>query len=982
MTYDVSTLANIYRMITPADLLGAQRIATGTTIDISLLKSLLDLLYNVGSGGTLTADGLSKKIGELLAEAPPELVKQFQRVIQIYKTGEPCEVLGRSHMMAKDRDGTTVLRNISFDQIVGPVNLQEAVPSKDMSIILCNSGFLSPQVRNTERVEMFMNYMPTIVASRMLPFLEVEFAFKRTASEPIVSAPHAWSPGLMKFLLGSDQPSTQDPTSPTSMMISAMEVHDQDRSVLHSIAGMEMFTSPQTLVNTSPEANKSRYTDVLDSFRPLMSIESFSVSVTPTVGMYSYKKASLVMKMHDRSRLSEIGDLIRPQVYQDAGAAPTVWITYGWRHPSEPGNPYADFINGNMLVREAYGVINSQFSFDQTGQVTITVELWTKGVTDLRTLKINDSENSSFTVLNEMRAVSEKISKYRNALGMGTAEGVNREIRSTMIVDAAINGTFTEFNGGEIRKAINELKKSFSASNPHVNMAAVNGLIKELEKYYHRDDHRNLDFQEQIKAQSTSITNERFREVIEGVDPFLPFDAKDAEQSTEKDSEPNPLTSIVGALNAYQGESEIKGLSNPVSRNVPGFRKKAASFGKLLSVFLANTFKMMDGVDELQTFFYQFNDRAGLSASTNISQFPIDMPVFLDQFREIVSHGGEGITLEQFLKLVIDAQISDHRAIGYGFRSFFAPYDPANKHSANTRTGSEQAYANALDGSANARGPFTMPVIEIYVETVYASTQNSDVDLLHQFESSSQVADSSNRPDQYKRIMRLHIFDRANSPYKLAGKILRGDSSSDPSFIEVDSSNSAWLKQQTTEPGNITNIWQELMSNVDADSKVQNNPSEPRSSLSSQDIKNYVSKMVPTIVYGGNASSVISANLASKQDPLLAASQMQSVAKRSGKPSVLQPNGTGAGGLPLRVIPASMTMTTLGCPLLSYGQLYFIDFSTGTTVDNLYGLTGVQHTLTPGKFESNLTLTFYDAYGKFEGAPTIAEYVASMQVPT
>lgn len=139
--------------------------------------------------------------------------------------------------------------------------------------------------------------------------------------------------------------------------------------------------------------------------------------------------------------------------------------------------------------------------------------------------------------------------------------------------------------------------------------------------------------------------------------------------------------------------------------------------------------------------------------------------------------------------------------------------------------------------------------------------------------------------------------------------------------------------------------------------------------------------MVPSIIFGGNASSVISANLASKQDPLLSTTQMQGVAKNAGKPSTLQPNGAGVGNLPLRIIPASMGMTTLGCPLLTYGQLFFVDFNTGTTVDNIYGLTGITHTISPGKFESQLTLTFYDAYGKFEGAPTITEFVKNMQIP-
>ena len=89
------------------------------------------------------------------------------------------------------------------------------------------------------------------------------------------------------------------------------------------------------------------------------------------------------------------------------------------------------------------------------------------------------------------------------------------------------------------------------------------------------------------------------------------------------------------------------------------------------------------------------------------------------------------------------------------------------------------------------------------------------------------------------------------------------------------------------------------------------------------------------------------------------------------------PNGSGEMGLPLRVIPAQLTLTTLGNPLLSMAQLYMIDFNTGTTLDNLYLITGLTHTLTPGKFETNCTMGYADAYGVFEGAPDIIDQLVA-----
>lgn len=980
---DVTTLENIFKMITPADLLGAQKLNVATKIDVNILKELLDALYNAGSSGALSVDDLSAKLVEISGKATGEAAEQFKRVIHLYKTGQPCPALSISQNMAQGDDGKTPITQVTWDQVVGTsIALESASPPKTMGVIMCNSGYLSPMVRNAERVEMFMNFIPSVIASRLTPLLEVEFSFNRGVPNPAESAPHQWSPGMMRFLLGGDQSAASDPTSPTAKMLAMRETQDQARGTVQSIAGMEMFTSPQTLVNPSAAANASRYVDVLDPFRPLMSIESFNVNVSPTVGLYSYKKATLVFKLHDRSRLAEIGDIIRPQVYQDAGTAPTVWITYGWRHPAEPGNPYADFINGNMLVREAYGIINSQFSFDAVGQVQITMQLWTKGIPELRTLKINDSADGSVKIFKEIQAIAADVAKYRNALGIGPSEGVSKEVRGFMLIESAERGTFPDMSGDEIKTALAGLKKSLTAKDAKLDQDAANKLIAALGKFYQGADKDNLDFKKQLERQATTLTNNHFKEVMVGADPFLPFAAKDAKKSSEMKSEPHPFSNMVEALNAYVGETEVKTMNSPAGGAPRGFTKKAASFGKLVSVFTANTFKMMDGVDEMQLFFYQFNDQAGAAAGANIAEFPIDMPVFLDQYREHVERkGSERLTLEEFLRLAIDAQLGDSRAIGYGFRSFFAPYDRANKQDAKLKDGTEQAYENALSGIGAQRGPFRMPSIEMFVETVYASKTTGDIDLLHQFEVAAQLSGIPNggRAEHYTRIMRIHLFDRANCPYKLAGTILRGDTTSDASFVEIDS---AFLKQQVSDKKKeATEVWSQVMKSVLTPDGQLDRTSALGTAFSNQDIKNFVAKMVPTIVYGGNASVVANANLSSKQDPLLATTQMQGIAKKAGKPSILQPNGAGGGGLPLRVIPASMTMTTLGCPLLSFAQLFFIDFNTGTTIDNIYGLTGITHSIMPGKFESALTLTFYDAYGKYEAAPTVTNYIKQMKIP-
>ena len=46
-------------------------------------------------------------------------------------------------------------------------------------------------------------------------------------------------------------------------------------------------------------------------------------------------------------------------------------------------------------------------------------------------------------------------------------------------------------------------------------------------------------------------------------------------------------------------------------------------------------------------------------------------------------------------------------------------------------------------------------------------------------------------------------------------------------------------------------------------------------------------------------------------------------------------------------------------------QNFFIDFQTGTTLDNIYYVTGLTHTIESGKFTSQITFAANDAYQRY-----------------
>jgi hypothetical protein len=55
----------------------------------------------------------------------------------------------------------------------------------------------------------------------------------------------------------------------------------------------------------------------------------------------------------------------------------------------------------------------------------------------------------------------------------------------------------------------------------------------------------------------------------------------------------------------------------------------------------------------------------------------------------------------------------------------------------------------------------------------------------------------------------------------------------------------------------------------------------------------------------------------------------------------------------------------IGCPIIEYAQQLFVDAQTGTTIDDIYTVTGIEHDIENGKFVSSMTLTPLMSYGKY-----------------
>ncbi len=150
-----------------------------------------------------------------------------------------------------------------------------------------------------------------------------------------------------------------------------------------------------------------------------------------------------------------------------------------------------------------------------------------------------------------------------------------------------------------------------------------------------------------------------------------------------------------------------------------------------------------------------------------------------------------------------------------------------------------------------------------------------------------------------------------------------------------------------------------------------------------QNMKSFFKTMMPSLTFGQSNSALISGNISTQQDAKYSTVLLM---KQNGQEAEKEPNSfdfelfSEANSSPMWVIPAQASAQIIGCPLINFSQLIFLDFNTGTSIDNMYFVNGIKHSISPGKFTTDLTLVQQDIYSQFESkATSIAEFIKNIK---
>ena len=944
-----------------------------------LVKSIQDF-----ATGNANPNGPNAKIAEQLISEPAD--GKDNTFISITKSETVTD---------GERESWGFLRDHGIEDIIPSMgqNLVEGTDRQSVTVIEFHDPLLNFSNRESAAAQIFLQSLPSIEISRAVPYFDLKAIVK---GDPMVENPEVDASlkkdgsfqfgngiSIYKFLSGEriekDDTVVRDLARaiPVDMAVPPPTLNGKagdkvetppTQEGMISVAGMEVFTSPQTMVrgdwkhedldmsslNYGPGANPRQIPQenkVLDKFRPLMTIESFDCTVTPATGMLATKSANVKLKLHDKTRLNQVIPFIQPA---KLGLC-DIQIEWGWSHPdTDPDkNPYGALINA-MRCKELYGVMNSSYTFTAEGQVDISLKLFSKG-----------AQRATFELISN--------SKDGGKHPMDLLKDVIMGIRSAV---------------KDLKKAGYTLNEEMGAPDVFGKASSVSGLlgmddkgVKAITKFIQGMQKKKMNKESKEAwtklgagwSEAQSTTKAYHEQLKEG----LLKEIKEACGTTNIANDPYLVNMSETAPKGFGYKGKLFDIS-PVTH---------ISLAKLLMQMVAKPILATGQFNEIQMVFYPMNEFAMFARSLNVGQYPINKKKVEQRlFKEIKKT--PSITIQKFLNLIKRTFVNFAGDDIYGMASAYSdkPDDDGKYQILEKYTKDEKSKQNfsikksevlsKAYSEPGAEKRFKKPSIQMWVECV-------------QHENHPGIS-----------ILRLHFFDKACTSYSSYAQLWSSTSSNDLGIIgkysRAKKSADTLDKKIAKAPKKEKEKLEKLKANRDArvvqhkkhaDRQIKifeknglikpitvstteadpDNPDSPKTipvtkyqiAGGPDQLRGILAANMPTLKYGTEFSGILNASLQTNSDSTMETIHMQ----RQGGAS-----GTDDGfdaGLPMTVKPVTLSIDTFGCPYVNFGQQFFVDFQTNTTIDDIYAVTGVNHALTPGEFKSSIKLTPLNKTGQY-----------------
>lgn len=879
---------------------------------------------------------------------------------------EGSEDLRRTLLVFGDRAtsekyGTAPLNDvlaIPSDSIVNSSSPSKATPG--LSAFVVKPIGISPGTKNVAALSLFMNAVPTLEFSRAVPFVELTVQTPRPA---ISTDGRLSSLSQLKFILGAARvaPGSVDERLATATVGRLDDAGGLEAVESTTLAGMELFLSPQTLVPVDLTdgfggrvAGSSRVAPVLDPFRPLMSLDKLSIEIAASTGFMSFKTAKLDVTVHDRSRLAEVAELVKPDLFSKT----ELMIEYGWNHPDGHDvdrNPFGALLNA-MRVREKYGIVNSSFQFEESGVVKISLQLAMKGANEYRTVQVGSDELVQ-GALRDVAELQDRVAELRDALSRGDARRHTGGLLAEQVLESAQttngNPTITAAQRKKLKAVVTRLEAVGAAD---VRLQQLADVVKEL---YLEGQNGEKSAVDRLSTSVASVIERRFR-ALDGLSP----------------------TSLASNVDVVFDDGELGGgggaavdpfidLSRVTLEDLQqvGKTSRFVSFGKVFMKFIAEPIATTGRFDEVQVLFYPMNNSAGAARNRSVASILIEREHLKREFETfIMDRRASNVTVGEFQNFLNSTFLDNVANPSYGMSTVYKAkrdVDGTVKQMPNYSEvrgrDKEVKWATDLEQKLLSMGVpdgvFKPPSIDLHIEAIPARQSR------HQTSTDSTLRDSAT-------ILRIHVFDKVATAYETQGELIKSMADSqlgDIGYVETNVGGDEG--RQVESARRIIQAADRLgiLERIPDEQSTGGDDSQPSAKHfrivgGPAALRKFVMSTAPYIIYGSQNSAIETLGLASIQDPALSTVNMI----RTDRAGSMTPEGSGRGGVPLKTIPARLSVTSLGCPLLAFMQQFFVDAQTGTDLDNIYAITSLSHQIDATTFKSSFEMVPQQAYGKYE----------------
>lgn len=948
-----------------------QSSANGTYFINDIIHHILDnddkndiLIYNEGS-----VSSQPRVQADRISDALTDVNVVFNKV---QKKVKEKNIDGYGWNVGKGGIPAVVNKQSSNDQLPDKIN------NPRISALTFLEGRFSVPTRGSNEINLFFNGIPTLEMSKCVPYLNLTILYGHAKNEK-----ENMSLGsFLRFVKNKDGNLVVDESiglndskkyldaSNSDDFIKKQSIFDsQDKSKDSgtSSSGIELFLSPQTLSNANIN-NEEHGENILEPIMPLMTLESFNVSIQGLgYGLYASKNASLKIHLHDRSRLKDIAPLVSPQQF---GQTKFI-IEYGWSHPdgnANSNNPIGQFLNSLRDIG-IFTVASTKMDFSGQG-ASIDIRMAMQGGDDSNAISIAcgkfvqgkifkpqvesilnniikkiNPDNYSKSQLKEIRkkhnlsigevSSTRSIVHYSDYLELLNYAGLSKQDRDDEQFLNKIKSIFKIDEYSDPSEE-SEKKEGFQPSESGIRLTeAIGSKIQSL--HVLNDPFIN----ETIKAQNKNIS---ISTLVNNVG-FFPDDA---------------FNDVFGAVSGFKGYHQGETA-----------HKEITTLGTLILKFVAEPLSTTGRYDEIQVCFYKMNNQSAGARIYSTASFPI----VIDHFRTAMSDSifkNPNITVNRFLRILDSKIINNFENPAYGLSEQMSLKNKRRKFSYKALKGMTNAEIavlglpeefSSIRNNLKDKKEITEKEKDLFshwrekliddssksitnkLDLIYKTDGSGDFigeakfvipDLGVYYESLPAIKPAkgkgNNRAEseyENKTILRIHVYDKNYTPHP---ELLYYQD------LMTDDSISTSLKNKSLPTGK--------------------KASEKVMSLSAKDIKNSIKKKMPSITYGAAFNNVTNLTLngmstsgGSIGNTLFLTALQNKDAPQSGHGGVSDIDD-------MQVMPMEASIKCLGIPLLTRGNQLYIDMNSNTTADNMYAVRNVSHTISAGNFTTDASLLF------------------------